>query len=592
MNAEQKIFFTMDDIQELATSRSFERGEDYFLSGEVVKIVRKGSLFEGIVYGSRKYKVSLDINNNQLNFKCNCPYDFGGICKHEVALALEILDGKYIENNINEEKSFSKEAFVDSFEKAKTGKKLKFLKQLLDRDVNLQQQFIEFTKDVSENLDNIVGEKINVVKDQIHNELSSLDFDNIENEYEYNDYGDYWDDEGLYRYAEEMIQEVFTPYINQTANYLKKGNLLDGIRITLGIYEGAQNLPELDNDDYCLFDGEYNATVQHILKDTINNIALEMNEIVKSDEAVLQIIDLIFERVKIYDVENDYGEEDDDEEERIFYDIKDFEKLFQSLVINKTTANYLHGQIQKNKLEDYNASYIILNIAEILNDEILWINTAETFSINDNEIARRLIEKYKSKKMEKDFNRIAKMAFHSWPNNFDLYLIDNLDKEQEKSLYVDALKNYVKDKNKIKYYQTLRDYLADGEKVRFVDDFKDSYNHVFYVQLLETEKRYKEILDCAEQNKGSYDFDKLIIPILNIYPSECFTLIVNKNIAALNSYKRNRKTYQSMIKTLRLLKQITSKKEESVLFLNKLYNHKPNLPALKDEMRLANLVGN
>jgi len=588
MNAKQKLFFTLDDIKELATSSSFERGEDYFLSGEVDKIVRKGNLFEGIVYGSRKYKVSLDITTNQLNFKCNCPYDFGGICKHEVALALEILDGKYIENNINEEKSFSKEAFGNSFTKAKTGKKLKFLKQLLDRDVDLQQQFIEFTKDVSESLDKIVGEKIEVVKDQIHNGLSSLDFDNIENEYEPNHYDYYWDDEGLYRYAEEMIQDVFTPYINQTANYLKKGNLLDGIRIILGIYEGAQNLPELDNDDYCLFDGGYNTGVQHILKESINNIALEMDEIVKSDEAVLQIIDLVFERVKVYDVEND----EDEDEDGIFYDIKDFEKLFQSLVINKTTAKYLHGQLQKNKLENYCASYIILNIAEILNDEILWTDTAETFSINDKEIAGRLIEKYKSKKLEKDFNRIAKMAFHNWPNNFDLYLIDNLDKEKEKDLYIDALKNYVKDKNKIKYYQTLRDYLADDEKVRFVDDFKDSYKHVFYVQLLETEKRYKEILDCAEQNKGSYDFDKLIIPILNIYPSECFTLIVNKNNAALNSYGRNRKTYQSMIKTLRLLKQITSKKEESVLFLNELYNHKPNLPALKDEMRSANLVSN
>jgi len=47
-----------------------------------------------------------------------------------------------------------------------------------------------------------------------------------------------------------------------------------------------------------------------------------------------------------------------------------------------------------------------------------------------------------------------------------------------------------------------------------------------------------------------------------------------------------------MIKTLRLLKQITSKEGEAVLFLNKLYNHKPNLPALKDEMRTAELVAN
>ena len=584
MNTTQKLFFTIDDIKELATSRSFERGENYFLSGEVGKIKRKGNLFEGTVYGSRKYEVSLDINNDQLDFKCNCPYDWGGICKHEVAFALEILEGMYMENDISEEESYSKETFINSFEKAATGKKLKFLKQLLDRDLDLQQQFIEFTKDVSGNLDNIVGEKIDVVKHQIHNELSSLDFDNIESEYENNHYYDeYLDDEGVYGYAEEMIEEIFTPYFNQTVNYFKKGNLVDGIRITLGIYEGAQNLPELDNEDYYLFDGEYNTSVQRILKESINNIALEMNEIIKSDEAVLKIIDLIFERIKVW------AAEDDDDENNIFYNIKDFEQLFQSLLINKVTATHLHKQLQKYKFENYEASYIILNISEILSDEILWIKTAETFSEYDKEITRRLIEKYKSKQMEKDFNRIAKMAFHNWPNDFDLYLINNLDKEHEKSLYIDALKNYVKTKNKIKYYHILREYLADDEKVCFVDDFKDSYNQVFYVQLLETEKRYKEILDCAKRNKDSYGLDRLIIPILNIYPTECFTLIVNINIAALNSYGRNRKTYQSMIKTLRLLKQISSKKEESVIFLNKLFNHKPNLPALKDEMKKANL---
>ena len=274
MNTKQKLFFTIDAIKKLATSSSFERGEDYSFKGEVDKIVRKGNLFEGTVYGSKKYKVSLNIFNNELNFQCNCPYDFGGICKHEVAFALEILNDKYIEDTITEQSIISKEEFTGSFDKTTTGKKLKFLKQLLNRDVNLQQQFIEFTKDALENLDNIVGEKIDVAKNKIHNELSSLDFENIADDYEHNHYDNYWNDEGLYDYAEEMIQEVFSSYINQAANYIKKGNLLDGIRITLGIYEGSQNLPELDNDDFCLFDGEYNTSVRDILKESINDIAL------------------------------------------------------------------------------------------------------------------------------------------------------------------------------------------------------------------------------------------------------------------------------------------------------------------------------
>jgi uncharacterized Zn finger protein len=141
MNTTQKLFFTIDDIKELATSRSFERGENYFISGEVGKIKRKGNLFEETVYGSIEYNVSLDITKNQLNFQCNCPYDFGGICKHAVAFSFEKLDGNYSENTVTEEKSFSKEAFVNSFDKAPSSKKLKFLKQLLDRDINEHNKF-------------------------------------------------------------------------------------------------------------------------------------------------------------------------------------------------------------------------------------------------------------------------------------------------------------------------------------------------------------------------------------------------------------------------------------------------------------------
>ncbi|MCF6269676.1 MAG: hypothetical protein L3J41_08200 [Melioribacteraceae bacterium] len=586
MNNEQKIFFTVKDVEHLATSSSFDRGYDYFESGEVLKIERNGNLFEGTVYGSRKYKVSLDISNNELNFRCNCPYDFGGICKHEVAFALEILEGKYANKTIQEQKPHSQKEFNIKFDEAKKSKKLKFLKQLLDRDTNLQQQFIEFTKDISESLDNVVGEKIDIVKNKIHYELSELDFENIEDEYHH--HYDYWDDEGMYNYADDMIQDTFTPYLNEAASYLEKGNLLDGIRITLGIYEGSQNLPELDNDDYCIFDGEYNSSVRSILMNIVNKIASKIYDIVKADEVVLQIMNLIFERIKLYNI----GKEVENDEGAIFYSIKDFEKLFEALIANKTTATYLYQQLQSNKLVNKGASYIILNIAKILDDEILWIDTAETFSPNDKTIAMQLIEEYKLKEMETDFNRIAKMAFHKWADDFDLYLINNLDIEKQKKLYLKALKNYVRNKQKIRYYDVLRNHFTEDEKVKFVNNFKDGYNTTFYVQLLELEKRYKEILDCANQNANSGELEKLITPILNIYPSECFALIVNKNNSALNSHGRDRRTYQSMMRTLKLLKQITSKQKETTLYLGKLYNHKPNLPALKDEMRKANLDTN
>ncbi len=579
------MIFTIEDIKQLATSSSFERGYIYFETNEVGKIEKKGQLFEGTVYGTNKYKVSLNIANNELNFKCNCPYSFAGICKHEVAFALEILKNKYIDNTIPEQETLSQNKFNGKFKKVKKGKKLKFLKQLLDRDINLQQQFIEFTKDVSEDIDNVIGEKIDIVKNKIHNDLSVLDFDNIENEY-YHEH-EYWNDEGLYNYADDMIRDAFAPYLNQAISYFDKGNLLDGIRITLGIYEGSQNLPELDNDDYCIFDGEFNSSVHTILMDTMDKISSNIFNVVKADNVVEKLVDIIFERIKLHD---NSGAVDDDDDERIFYNIREFEKLFETLVVNRTTATYLYKQLKRHNFENWGASYIILNIAEILADETLWLNTAESFSKYDKKIAMLLMEKYKLKKMEEDFNRVAGMAFQKWENDFDFYLINNLDKKQQKNLYINALKNYVKDKHKIRYYEVLRDYFNEDEKIKFVDTFKESYHTVFYIQLLEIEKRFKEILACARHNANSNDLGKLVTPILNIYPSECFALIVNKNNAEFNSYGRNRKTYQLMMRTLILLKQIDSKKEETSLYLENLYNHKPNLPALKDEMRKAGLI--
>jgi hypothetical protein len=235
-------------------------------------------------------------------------------------------------------------------------------------------------------------------------------------------------------------------------------------------------------------------------------------------------------------------------------------------------------------------AHILLNIATVSNNEKLWFKIAETYSDSDDKITKQLLEKYYKKRENQNFNRIAKMAFKKWASKFDKYLIDHLDKEQEKDLYIKALKSYVSGNQSVEYYYVLKPYLSAEETIVFVDKFKKTYHTRFYVKLLDIEKRYEEILICVKCNKDASDLEELIKPILNIYPQECFSIIVEINNKAMKEYKRNRDTYQKMIKTLKLLPKITTKKKETELFLKSLYNHKPNLPALKDEMRKANLV--
>jgi len=582
--------FNIDDIIELATDSSFERGEDYYNMGYVEEIVRDVNRFEGTVSGTYKYKVNLDIENDELNFYCSSPYDHGGICKHEVALALAILNGEYTEKHkiYTHSKEIKPESFKKYFKNADTKKKLNFLKQLLDKDSDLQSQFIEFVKSTTGNLDHLTGVNIITIKEKVFNELASLDFNDIVEDYNQYEYG-YYDDEGYIDLAYDMIKDIFDTYNNQAKKYIKKGNLLDAFRIISGMYEGSQNLPELDNDDYYIFDGDYNDRVYEFLTENLNDLGKEIEQIVKSEESILQVIDLIIQRFNYY--LNQYTEDEEEEEDQqIRYNLKDFEKLFIALITNEKIANYLHKTIRENDLDCLAMSFVLLKIAEITENEELWTNTAENFAEFEQEITKQLLEKYKQKKQENNFNRIAELAFDKWASSFDFYLINNLNKETQKELYVKALKSYVVNKQNVKYYKELRKYLTEDEKKEFVDRIGQGYYDVFYIQLLDIEKRHKDILVYAKnQLHNSYNFEKIIAPIANIYSDECFDMIKTKCNNALNSPNRNRKTYKQMVKWLKVMQQIVSKQTETIQYLRTLYNYKPNLPALKDEIKNAGL---
>ncbi len=65
-----------------------QRGYDYYLEGHILKMSKHRDLnYEVLVEGSDIYnvKIVLDENLNILYSYCDCPYDMGPVCKHEVA---------------------------------------------------------------------------------------------------------------------------------------------------------------------------------------------------------------------------------------------------------------------------------------------------------------------------------------------------------------------------------------------------------------------------------------------------------------------------------------------------------------------------
>ncbi len=82
---------TLDQIQDRCTEQSFTRGEDYFDMGMIGNPVIHGWALSATCEGTEEepYHVSVELMPTGIaDADCSCPYDWGGDCKHIVALLL------------------------------------------------------------------------------------------------------------------------------------------------------------------------------------------------------------------------------------------------------------------------------------------------------------------------------------------------------------------------------------------------------------------------------------------------------------------------------------------------------------------------
>lgn len=81
-------------IRRLASPESFQRGREYHRQGAVLSVTRRGDQLLAKVEGSDAdpYQVSLMLGEGGISdTECTCPYDWGGVCKHVVAVLLTCL---------------------------------------------------------------------------------------------------------------------------------------------------------------------------------------------------------------------------------------------------------------------------------------------------------------------------------------------------------------------------------------------------------------------------------------------------------------------------------------------------------------------
>jgi uncharacterized Zn finger protein len=101
----------INNFQEYINRTILDRGYNYYVSGNVDEdCVRSGNTYLFQVQGSDDYEVSVEIDDTGeiICSECDCPYDLGPICKHEVAVYFQL--SEMLVNN--DDKWVMKEAVI------------------------------------------------------------------------------------------------------------------------------------------------------------------------------------------------------------------------------------------------------------------------------------------------------------------------------------------------------------------------------------------------------------------------------------------------------------------------------------------------
>lgn len=143
----------LNDFEEHISPVIIDRGYDYFVSEYVDGLEKVApGLWFAEVQGSEIYSVEVNTKNKKImGWGCGCPYDYGPVCKHVVAVFYAIVE--QIETNKNQKsdkkrKKKSKDKIQEIGEKVSKEELMQFILSLFRSDRSIRNRFIAHFADL------------------------------------------------------------------------------------------------------------------------------------------------------------------------------------------------------------------------------------------------------------------------------------------------------------------------------------------------------------------------------------------------------------------------------------------------------------
>lgn len=239
---------TESEIARGANSSSFEKGYNYYQNGYVLEITQRGEQITAEVEGSeyQPYQVQVTVKDgNIVTANCSCPYDWGGYCKHIVAVLL-----RYVHESDSVEQQEPLPALLADLTAEQ-------LKQLI---IQVAAENLDFVRAIERELQ---WSKVLPPKDEIPVPVvSRVDVTAVKRDIRlgmrnigpkgYDDY--YYYEEGG---ADEELHRLLAPYLEQTLALLVAGELDEARVLITAVMEAFCDNLDLIEDYYEYTEGSY-----------------------------------------------------------------------------------------------------------------------------------------------------------------------------------------------------------------------------------------------------------------------------------------------------------------------------------------------
>jgi len=466
--------------------------------------------------------------------------------------------------------------FKEIYKSASSQLKIGFLDLLIAGNRKLEKQFIEFWgKSVTPNKEELAQPMsfksyVEQYKDSYLSDLESIElepsWDNCNNGSYYRDEWEIVQDEG-----DEQIEEIFKDIKSELLNLVLLQDVELFLAAFVGLYEACK---QADIED------------EYVAYEDVNNELISQFALIVTLFAN-KIDDLTFDKNKSIEAINEFFNYLDEYPEQENSFIALFEPLLLAFAKVSKQAKVFLKILLSSKILPTDVPQLNIKLLQLSADDNGWIDVALGLYENNDGVAIQLLEYYITNDSNK-YVELAKELFEKHNYIWSRYLEDKVSIEQDKELFFLVIKELAISKNSISHYLKIRDLFDKNSFNLLCEDLKNK--KVFLVEILTYEKKYETIKLIVKQVRDNeLDFDKVISPILNIYPDFCFDTIT-KRLNNKIHHERGRGYYIDMAKTLLLANQIKGFEKQSHNLMLQLYNHKPNLSALKDEFRGMGLV--